>query len=345
MRRATIRDIAEATGYSKTTISFAFNNPSRISDNAKGKILAKAAELGYVPDPVARSLSRRKLDTIGLLLPHSIPFALQNPYIVRLIRGLGEVCNEHGLALTMLPPSRGDLFRSVRSAAVDGLVTIGLRPEDEIVNLINQRQMPYVTIDGDAGGEVPSIMVDDREGARLAMEHVLLAGHREIGIVMLEEGQTDNREEYSGIGRVRLDGYYDALEQAGIAANDSHVRVFSAPCSLAGGQAVAKQLCNQNPAVTAVLCMSDIIALGLYRGLALAGAAIPRDYSIVGFDDITECELVDPPLSTVHQPAEEKGRKAGELLLARIKKSSVADVLFPCRLVSRSSVRELRRTE
>jgi len=341
MSRVTIRDIAQATGYSKTTVSFAFNKPTRISKAARSKILSSAADLGYVPDPVARSLSRRRLDTIGILLPHSIPFALQNPYMVRLIRGLGEVCDDHGLSLTMLPPSRGDIFRSVRSAAVDGLVTIGLHPEDEIVTLIQQRRMPFVTIDGSAGDDVPSIMVDDRGGARLVMEHVLAAGHRDIAIIMLEETRGEDLEEYSGIGRIRLQGYQDALRAAGIPIGDSRVEVIDAPCSMDGGERVAELITQGKQRATAVVCMSDVIALGLYRGLKRKGVAIPREISIIGFDDISECELVDPPLTTVHQPAEGKGQKAGELLIARINSRPVADVLFPCRLVPRQSVQQL----
>jgi alanine racemase len=261
--------------------------------------------------------------------------------MVRLIRGLGEVCNDHGLSLTMLPPSRGDLLRSVRSAAVDGLVTIGLHPEDEIVTLIYQRQMPFVTVDGRAGSDVPSIMVDDRQGARIAIDHILAAGHRDVAMVMLEETRAEDQEEYSGIGRVRLEGYLDALDAAGISRDDPRIQVIDAPCSMDGGRLVADQLAKQQQLPTAVVCMSDIIALGLCQGLKAHELAVPADVSVVGFDDIQECELVDPPLTTVHQPAEEKGRKAGELLIERINQKEVGDVIFPCRIVPRSSVRRL----
>jgi DNA-binding LacI/PurR family transcriptional regulator len=337
--RVTIKDIARETGYSKTTVSFAFNDSSQISAQAREKILEAASRLGYVPDPVARSLSRRRLGTIGLLLPQPIPFALQNPYMVRLISGLGQVCNDEELSLTMLPPRRGSLMNSVRSAVVDGFVTIGLEPEDEIVTLIKHRHIPFVTIDAHSGPGIPSITVDDRRAADLAMTHLLEAGHRRIGIVILEDQRQPDQEEYSGIGRIRMRGYDDALRRYGLSCDHPSVIQLDEPCTVEGGRLAARSLLARHPEVTGVVSMSDIMAIGMYEELSESGHAVPADLSIVGFDDIREAQLLRPPLTTVHQPAEEKGHRAGELLVRMIANEPVEDhVEFSCHLVTRGSV-------
>jgi alanine racemase len=340
--RITINDLARETGYSKTTVSFAFNDPDQISAQARSKILAAADRLGYIPDPVARSLSRRKVGSIGLLLPQSIPFSLQNPYMVRLISGVGDVCNANGLSLTMLPPHRGDLLKSARRAAVDGFITIGLEPEDEVVRAIRNRHIPFVIIDGPPHDGLPSVRVDDRGAARMAMQHVLERGHRSIAILMLEERQAEEDEAYSGIGRERMAGYGDALESVGSSLDSRDVVVLREPCSVAGGEEACRLILHEHPNVSALVCMSDVLALGVYRECRHAGYRIPDRISVVGFDDIVEAELLNPPLTTVHQPAEEKGRVAGSLLVNMIAGKQVQEFTeLPCALVDRSSVATL----
>jgi len=337
--RVTIKDIAKATGYSKTTVSFAFNDPGKISAAAREKIIEAATRFGYVPDPVARSLSQRRVGTIGLLLPQAIPFALQNPYMVRLISGVGQICNDEGLSLTMLPPRRGSLIGSARAAAVDGLITIGLEPDDEIVRLIKNRHIPFVTIDGHAEPGIPAITVDDRRAADAAMTYVLQKGHRKNGIIILEDSRPPDQEEYSGIGRVRMEGYDDALRRYGLSCEAPSIVQLHEPCTIDGGRLAARSILADHADVTAVVSMSDIMVIGVYEEIQAAGWRIPEDLSVVGFDDIFEAQLLHPALTTVRQPAEEKGRRAGELLARMIRDEPVEDrVEFTCTLVERSSV-------
>lgn len=337
--RITINDIARVSGYSKTTVSFAFNDPRRISTEARDKILAIASELGYVPDPVARSLSKRKLGTIGLLLPQPIPLALDNPYMVHLIRGIGEICNREGLSLTMLPPTRGNLMNSVKTAVVDGFVTVGLHPEHDIVQVIQNRHIPFVTIDGTAGDGIPCVSINDREAASLAMSHLLEHGHRRIGVVVMADERVPDQEDYSGTGIERLEGYRSALARQGIDWNSHMVTRISVPVSLEGGRLAGRQLLAEPRLPTGIVCMSDIIAIGMLMELRKAGKRIPWDVSIVGFDDIPEAGMVTPALTTIAQPAEEKGIRAGELLVKMIHKKTVEErVEFRCTLVQRESV-------
>ncbi len=341
--RVTINDIARATGYSKTTVSFAFNDPTRISETAREKVLKAAHELGYVPDPVARSLSSRRHGTIGILLPQPIPLALKNPYMVRLISGLGEVCNREGLSLTMLPPTRGNLLNSVKSAAVDGFVTIGLHPETEIVQVIRNRHIPFVTVDGESDDGGPCVRVNDREASRIAMAHLLEHGHRHIGVVIMSGERLPDQEEYSATGRERLAGYEDALRQQGIEWADPAIVKIHAQCSLDGGQTAGAEILSKHPEVTGVVAMSDILAIGIVLQVVKSGKRVPWDISVVGFDDIPEASFLSPALTTVWQPAEDKGLRAGELLVKMINNKTVEQrVEFRCRLVQRESVADVK---
>lgn len=337
--RVTIKDIAKAAGYSKTTVSFAFNDPSKISVAAREKILTIARELGYVPDPVARTLSSRRHGTIGLLLPHSISLALKNPYLVNLITGVGEVCEREDVSLTLLPPTRGSLLTTVREAAVDGLIAVGIKPEPGVLEVIRHRHVPFVTVDASTGTGVPSVTINDREAAHHGMAYLVENGHRRIAVVMIADDRSPDHEEPSGTGAERVAGFRQAAAEAGLDWESPSIAKLYAPCSIAGGDALAQTIVRDHRDVTAVVTMSDITAIGVIYGLKRHGVRVPWDISVLGFDDIPEAAVVSPALSTVWQPAEEKGLRAAELLMKLIGNKTVEErVQFRCRLVMRESV-------
>ncbi|MFP4567027.1 MAG: LacI family DNA-binding transcriptional regulator, partial [Spirochaetaceae bacterium] len=229
MPRVTINDIARIAGYSKTSVSFAFNDPSRISRKAREKILAVAGELGYVPDPVARNLTLGTHGTIGLLLPETIATAFQNSHLSQVVQGIGEVCERENHSLTLISPRRESLLEGVRSAAVDGLITLGLEPGTDIVELIRRRHLPFVTIDGQDGGGFPVVGIDDRAAAAAAMNHLLDLGHRRIAVVcFVDEPQLTG---VSPVRAARIAGYRAALEARGVA-----VAVAGGPAAAAGSR-------------------------------------------------------------------------------------------------------------
>jgi len=171
------------------------------------------------------------------------------------------------------------------------------------------------------------------------MTHVLEKGHRRIGIVILEDSRQPDQEQYSGIGRVRMEGYEDALRRYGLSCESPSIVQLHEPCTRDGGRLAARTLLADHTDVTAVVSMSDIMVIGVYEEIQAAGLRIPEDLSVVGFDDIFEAQLLRPALTTIRQPAEEKGRRAGELLARMIRDEPVEDrVEFTCTLVERSSV-------
>src|SRR5947209_19273964 len=128
--RVTIADVATAAGVSKTAVSFAFNNPERLGHATLERVLGVAEDLGYTPHPAARARSTRRSGTIGVLIPQRLSTVFANPFVSELIQGLGELCEEHDLALLLVPPLDGSLEAAIRHASVDGFISLGLSPDD-----------------------------------------------------------------------------------------------------------------------------------------------------------------------------------------------------------------------
>ncbi|MFW5695057.1 MAG: LacI family DNA-binding transcriptional regulator [Alkalispirochaeta sp.] len=335
MARVTIKDIARISGFSKTTVSFAFNDPSRIGRDTREKILKIAEDLGYIPDPVARNLSLRHHGTIGLLLPEVISFAFYNPYLSQIVQGIGAVCERENHSLTLIPPIRESLMEGVRRAAVDGLITIGLEPGMEAVELIHRRHLPFVAIDGRVGGEFPVVGIDDRQAAAEVMRHVLGLGHRRIAVVAF--GSEPKLSTESHVKTQRLAGYRDALSAVDAGLADKVIYAY-AESSHDGGRTAATDILSDQHPPTAIIAMSDILALGILEAVNEAGLRVPEDISVVGFDDIPEARLVRPQLTTVSQPGYDKGRHAADTLMQLIAQEETSrHIILPTTLVARGS--------
>lgn len=337
--RPTIKDIAELAGVSKTTVSFALNDPGRISKETCERILKIVDELGYVPDPVARTLTTKRLGSIGLLLPQPISEALRNPYLWEVIRGIGEKCEEHEFSLTMLPPIKGRIMEAARRAFVDGLITIGVGPDDEVVGLLHRRNIPFVTIDGAEVEATVNIGIDDANAAYGLMKKILALGHRKIAVFGLRPDTLGLPEKrLSPVSDRRLKGFSRALVEAGIEANSPDIEVLPVECSHEGGTLAARELFSRPGAQpTAILAMSDAVALGIYIACRERGLAIPGDLSVAGFDDIPEAAHATPPLTTVRQPGRGKGTVAAALVVSLLEGGAPSHSCLGTELVIRSS--------
>ena len=337
--RVTIKDIAARAGVSKTTVSFALNDPDRISAETRKRVLEAVAELGYEPDSVARALATRRLGALGLLLPQSLPEALENPYLCEIMRGIGEVCEAHGLALTMLPPVRGKVEEAARRAAVDGILTIGIAPETEVTRILIRRHLPFVSIDGADTGPVPNIGIDDEAAAEKLMSHILSLGHRRIGVLQLkpETWSPEGSSDYSPVGVRRLSGFSKALAKAGIELGGEQAPVIIAEGSFDGGSAATDALLGASKGLTAIVAMSDILALGAFDALRRRGMSLPADMSVAGFDDIPLASRIKPSLTTIHQPGLQKGEAAADLVIRILEGNSVEGRMLQASLVERES--------
>jgi DNA-binding LacI/PurR family transcriptional regulator len=344
MPKVTISQIAKEAGVSKTAVSFAFNDSSQLSSNTLRHIREIAERLGYTPDPIARSMTTRRTNALGLLLPQDIATALANPFYAQFIRGMGTVCGRVGLTLMLVPPLWGSMLKAIPDATVDGFVVVGLEVDRGEIQLMRRRDVPFVMVDSDAPADVPSVNVDDRSGARAVMNHVLDQGHRRIAMICIESGKAGQIEEYTGTLAARLAGYREALEAHGLALGAPDIQMIEAATSWEGGQSAFEQLWSADRRPTAIVAMSDIMAIGVMDAAKARRLHLPRDLSVVGFDDLPDARHMRPGLTTVRQPVEEKGRLAADVLVAALAKSGdITHHLLPTELVIRQSVAAVPR--
>ena len=337
-RRVTIADVAEAAGVSKTAVSFAFNSPERLNTGTASRIREVATSLGYRPDPVARMLAHGRTGAIGVLTPQALSVIFTNPFFATFSAGVAAAAEESGYALQFISPVDGSLARAVDRASVDGVVAIGLTADHPEIAQIRRAGLPFVTVDAAALPDQPSIDVDDEGGARVAAEHLLDLGHRDILVIGIEPPEHASESDTDGVTGRRLRGYRSAFGAVGLALPDE--TVVMGPASILGGMAAVHEAWEDGRRPTAVLAMSDAMAIGVLRALRDRGHAVPGDVSVVGFDDIELGEYTDPPLTTVHQPVRRKGEEAVRLLLAaRERRSSdgSAHQRLDTRLVIRGS--------
>jgi DNA-binding LacI/PurR family transcriptional regulator len=335
----TIADIARTAGVSKTSVSYALNDPARLSQATVARILAVAEELQYTPNPVARSMSKGRTGTLGVLVPQPLPEMLRNPFFAQFLDGVAQVAGEAELPLLLVPPIRGSMERAVSEAAVDGFLTLGLETFRPTMHLLERRRLPYVMVDGDPQDGVACVNIDDEGGAYLAMKAVLARGHRRVGLLGIRSPQRGQWSKYVGTLRRRMAGYLRALAEHGLEIDGHDLRLTECEVSEAGGRAGFRRLWKHGPHPTAIVAMSDVIALGAMEEALESGASVPADVSFVGFDDIREAAWVRPALTTIRQPMAEKGSTAAALLVRLVQKEqAAAQIVLETRLIERSSV-------
>jgi alanine racemase len=334
--RVTIREVARRAGVSKTSVSFAFNDPSRLSRATLRRIMGIAEELGYSPDPVARTLATRSSAAIGFLLPQAIPEAFRNPYTAELLQGIGQVCQREGLSLSLIPPLEGLLSRAVRTAMVSAFILLGVSPDRRTCELLERRRLPFVTIDGDGGAL--NVGIDDERAAEALMEHVLALGHRDIEVIGLRSiahGLSDGRG--SRTAERRLAGFRRALRARGLSLGSRGVKIHVSEGSIAAASRAAHRILSRADRPTALVCMSDVSAYGAYQACRDLDLNIPAELSVAGFDDVAFSGLLSPALTTVHQPGFEKGRRAARLAVNLLAGRKCSSQLLPAELVVRGS--------
>lgn len=333
--RAKLSDVAAAAGVSTSTVSLVLNDRARrIPAATREKVRRAAAEVGYSPNALARSLRTRRTRTVGLISDR----IATTPYAGRLLSGAQDVAlsNDH---LVVLVNTDGD-----REIEVDAVATLASHQVDAMIYAAMWHRLvpvpeglPPGTVFLDCrpdGGGFPAVVPDDERGGRAATEVLLAAGHRRIAYIDADE------EDLPIASGLRLSGYRAALTDAGVTPDAAlHVR---AEVGAAGGRSALAHLmarpAQQRP--TGIFCFNDRIASGVYSAAHRAGLEIPRDLSVVGYDDqqLIAAEL-DPPLTTVALPHEAMGQWATEVALGiRTVEQDGEIYRMECPVVHRSSV-------
>lgn len=320
-RSPTIHDVAREAGASIATVSRALNG-GVVSSAARARIERAVALLGYRRNDVARGLVTGRTGLVGVIVPDLI-----GPLYAQMARGIEDVLEARGMHAMVVtdhrePDAERRAVEVLCARQVDGLVLIGSSlPEGELraaaggvpVALV-QREGPETTF--------PEVRLDDVAGVRAVAAHLISLGHERIG--HLAGTRRDGVE--------RRDAFLAALRAAGLEPGP----VVESDFSEDGGAAAAPQLLDDR-SVTAVFCGNDRMAVGLLHAAAHRGIAIPRDLSVVGFDDLTWARYLTPALTTVRQPGRELGRTAASLVLAPPTGAAATPLLRTPELIVRSS--------
>lgn len=330
----TIEEIAELAQVSRSTVSRVLNNHPSVRPTVRDRVLRVINEQNYAPHAAARSLASSRTNIIGLLIPRSAATIFSDPFFSAVIQGVSEACNSHGyfLMLSMVTSEmeQGFYNRILRSRHFDGIIMLSSDVDDPILPLLIQDHTPLVMIGSHPYFQKLSwVDVDNREGARLAVAHLIGLGHRRIGTI------TGPLQMTAGLDR--RDGYKLALVEAGIAVSPD--LIIEGDFSQEGGYQAMLRLLALPQRPTAVFVASDAMAIGALRAAREAGLSVPDDIALVGFDDLPSGSFADPPLTTVHQPVLEMGAAAVGLLLDRLKLTDQPplQVRQPASLVVRSS--------
>ncbi|MBN1311443.1 MAG: LacI family DNA-binding transcriptional regulator [Anaerolineae bacterium] len=336
-KRVTMRQIADAVGVSRTTVSFVLNNVPgiKISPSTRLRILEVARELNYIPDSAATRLAGGHSGTVALVLRQSPHQVASDRFLMQVLLGVSAAVKDKGFHVLVEPLNPADTSASygnlVRSRRADGLVVSGPRIDDEELKRVHTEGIPVVMMSQLPECNIPFVDVDNTRGARSAVKHLLDLGHRRIAYI-------SNAPPVYAASLDRQRGYRQALEQAGVSYDEQLVR-YGEYTDESGTRAMADLLKLGKPP-TAAFVASDVVALGALAAARSAGLRVPEDVALVGFDDIPLVQHIDPPLTSVRLPAYGLGWGAGEMLMRLIlEKDKVAStqVLLETELVIRES--------
>jgi DNA-binding LacI/PurR family transcriptional regulator len=347
--RVTLLTVAEAVGVSPSTVSNAYNRPRKLSPALRERILATARDLGYPgPDPAARSLRRGRSGSIGLLFGEALTYVFQDPGAVEFLRGLAEGTAKHNSALQLIAALDADEQEGAASllanAIVDGLVVWTLPDRHPLLRLARERNIPLVIHGSPRLEGVPFVGMDDRAAAQAAAEYLQQLGHRSFGVISQPFGPArrgrprdsakPGRPSYR-VTRERLAGYRAAI------ADTAALQIFEVALNHPDqGHAAALALLRATPRPTALLAMSDQLAIGALAAAWELGLRVPGDLSVVGWDDSATARASDPPLTTIRQSLHDQGHTCARLLLGAAHGDLAADELVqlaPWELISRGS--------
>lgn len=312
----TLKDVAQQAGVHPATASRALNLETRllVSEQTASRVLAAAAELGYQPNTVARSLRTRRSNTIGVLIPD-----LTNPLFPPIVRGLADRLESHGY-VALIGNTDGDdargrrVFEQMGARHVDGYVLATAHLQDPLIDDAVRSGVPVVLMNRIAADDsFPSVTVDNEAGVRLAVQHLLALGHRDIACIA---GPLDVS---TGLARYR--GFRSAMTDAGLEMADDRL-AFARSFSIDEGYRCARQILAARDGCTAVAAGNDMLAVGCYRALDEAGLSCPDDMSVVGFNDMPFIDMLRPPLTTVTFSHQQLGAQAADLLIERLNGST-----------------------
>lgn len=337
-RKVRIEDVAVAAGVSTQTVSRVLNNRPEVLPGTRQKVLAAMETLGYEPSLFARGLAGNKSHIVGMIAED-----LSEPMMAHFIAAVELETKKHGYFLLVSSnvnpnPEQPIHARMFASSHVDGLLFSRLgvgEQEKAYLQELLAHKIPLVALGDwpDVQGILSSVGLDEVDGGYQATRHLLGLGHRRIGMITGPLGNS--------AARSRAQGYEQALLEFGVSPEAN--LVVEGDWTFGSGFTAAQRLIGQRSDLSAVFCQNDRMAIAAMQALQQSGRNIPGDVSVIGFDDIPDAAYTNPPLTTMHQSADEIGRQAASLLLKTIEESDtpLQRVEIKTALVERGSCRAL----
>lgn len=341
-RKVSIEDIARKAGVSHSTVSRALRDSPLISTKVREEIKKLAQEMNYVPNAIAQSLQNKRTYTVGVVVT-----SIADPFFGELVEGIEQVARQAGLNV-LLSASHGDFEQEIAAIEnfnyrrVDGILIADSRINKEYTKQLTQLTVPTVLINiatEELGDTFHSVALDDRLGGTLAVKHLIDLGHTCIGYLGVGDGSKADKH--------RLEGYRNALNQAGILENPDWVVIPHQDHKTIKDIDLGKKMLPQliKAEVTAIFCYNDMVAVGALLACRELGISVPQDLSLVGFDNIALSSYVTPPLTTVSQRMLEMGKLAMTMLLDLFQDKPVENLLLSPFLVQRDSTTTVPQTK
>lgn len=316
MPKPTMSDVAAHAGVDISTVSRALNERTAalLRSETVDRVTAAAAELGYRPNVLARSLRTQRSHTIGMVIPD-----LTNPFFPPVVRGVEDVLGDAGYTLIIANTDNDDRreeisLRSLVGRQVDGLLVATSHLGDGTPSDDERGGLPLVLVNRrGSDAAIPSVVPDDVAGIDAVIGHLTDLGHHRIAHLA---GPQD-----TSTGRTRAQAFRDALTTAGL--HDEDLVEGAELFDIEAGREACERLLSRRPDLTAIVAANDLLAIGCIRAMRARGLRVPSDISLVGFNDMPLVDLIDPPLTTVRVPQHEMGRAAARILLGLLGEDSV----------------------
>jgi LacI family transcriptional regulator len=324
------KDIAKIAGVSVATVSRILNGSSGYSEATRKKVMTIINELGYKQNAIARNLKTKKTHTIGVLMPR-----VGTTYYVRILDGIEDVAQKfkynvlfcHNISATE------EYLNIFFEQQVDVIIICSLSDEEKTDKMLLESGIPCMFISTlSCNYPIPYIKIDDFQASYAATTYLINMGHKRIAMLSGNDGPV--------AGVPRLNGYKQAMLDHGMTVNENLIKETDFQYNK--GLAAASELLDGEEVFTAIVACCDDVAVAAINEIYKRGMEVPRDYSIIGFDNTTVAEMSNPPLTTISQPLYQMGQEAVEILLKNIEDgTAIENKIMPFEIVERKSVRRL----
>ena len=299
----TIKDVARLAGVSHTTVSLALRGSARITDETKSKVLKAAKQLNYHPNHLARSLVTKKTNVIGVVANF-----FSSNFEMEVLKGIEQSIrsmeSDYMINLFATLEKNDQVLEDIcLGRHADGVILLSISPSPEVIRLYNENNCPMIVIDEQAEGAI-EITMDNYHGAYMATEHLINSGRRNLAIVLGDS----NRDELGLSQNERKQGFLQAIKDHGLTFNQKNT-FFIEDYYFEEGQVVFKRMQRYGSDIDGIFCAAgDIVASGIMLEAKNEHLDIPKDLSIIGYDDVPSSSLIDPPLTSVRQPLFQIGK-------------------------------------